>query len=179
MVDPITSRMWFMRCVYLFLAFLLIFLQLLPLETVPNGWAAPDWLMALTLAWALRRPEYVPAINVACVFLLADLLFQRPPGLQAALMVVAAEVLRARALANRDTPYLVEWMSVAGMMIGVALTHRIFLAIFFIPAPSLRLVLIQLGMTIALYPIVVVVSHVIFKVRRAAPGEVDALGHRL
>jgi rod shape-determining protein MreD len=179
MGDPITSRTWFMRCVYVLLAFTLIFLQLLPIETVPSGWAPPDFIMALTLAWALRRPEYVPALNVACVMLLTDLLFQRPPGLLAALMVIATEILRGRALANRDMPYLVEWMSVAGMMIGVVLTHRILLAIFFVPAPSLRLVLIQLAMTIALYPIVIIVSHVVFKVRRAAPGEVDALGHRL
>lgn len=179
MVDPITSRMWFMRALYVFLTFVLIFLHLLPLETVPSSWPPPDLIMALTFAWALRRPEYVPAISVAGVILLADLLFQRPPGLFAALMVVAAEVLRARALANRDLPYLVEWVTVAGMMISVVLGQRILLAIFFIPAPALNLVLTQLGMTIALYPVVIIASHVLFKVRRAAPGEVDALGHRL
>ena len=179
MVDPLTARLWLMRTLFVGLALLSIFMHLLPLETIPSSWAPPDLIMALTFAWAMRRPEYVPAISVAAVVLLADFLFQRPPGLQAALMVIASEILRTRAMANRDMPYLVEWASVAGMMIAVAAALRVLMAMFFIPAPSLSLVLIQLAMSIALYPIVVLVSHVLFSVRRAAPGEVDALGHRL
>ena len=76
-------------------------------------------------------------------------------------------------------PYLVEWASVAGVMIGVVVAQRILLAIFFIPAPALGLVLLQLAMSIAVYPVVVMVSHFVFNVRRPAPGEVDALGQRL
>jgi rod shape-determining protein MreD len=154
-------------------------MHLLPLAATQTRWTPPDLIMALTFAWAMRRPEYVPAICVGGVVLLADLLFQRPPGLLAGLVVIGSETLRARALANRDMPYLVEWASVAGVMIGVAIALRLLLAVFFIPAPSLGLVLIQLIMTIALYPLVVLISHVLFSVRRPAPGEVDALGHRL
>ncbi|MGB7317061.1 MAG: rod shape-determining protein MreD [Planktotalea sp.] len=173
------SRVWMMRALYIALSLAIIFLHLLPLASAPSTWAPPDWIMALSLAWAMRRPEYVPALSVGGIVLLADLLFQRPPGLSAALVVIAAETLRTRAIANRDLPYLVEWATVAGMMIAVAVSLRLLLAIFFIPAPALSLVLIQLGMTIALYPVVVVISHFVFNVRRAAPGEVDSLGHRL
>jgi rod shape-determining protein MreD len=111
--------------------------------------------------------------------LLADLLFQRPPGLLAAMVLIGSETLRARALGNRDMPYLLEWATVAGVMIGVVIAQRILLTLFFIPTPALGLTLIQLAMTIALYPMVVLISYVVFNVRRAAPGEVDALGHRL
>lgn len=179
MADKGSSRVWFMRALYLALCFLVIFFQLLPLSTVPSGLAPPDAILALTFAWAMRRPEYVPALSIAFVVLLSDLLFQRPPGLAAALALIGAETLRARAIANRDMPYLVEWATVAGVMIAVALATRLMLALFFIPAPSLSLVLIQLALTIAIYPLVVLVSHAVFSVRKPAPGEVDALGHRL
>lgn len=173
------ARVWVMRSLYLGLSFLIIFFHLLPLTIGSDRWIAPDLIMALAFAWAMRRPEYVPPLCVGGVVLLADLLFQRPPGLLAGLVVVGAETLRARAIANRDMPYLVEWASVAGVMITVILAERVFLAIFFIPAPLLGLVLIQLAMTIALYPLVVVISHFMFNVRRPAPGEVDALGQRI
>ncbi|MGH1577809.1 rod shape-determining protein MreD [Planktotalea sp.] len=179
MAEQRPTRVWVMRSLYVALCLCIIFMHLLPLAPATTRWAPPDLIMALTFAWAMRRPEYVPAIYVAGIVLLADFLFQRPPGLLAALMVVGSETLRARAHANRDMPYLVEWASVAGVMIGVAVALRLLLAIFFIPAPSLGLVLIQLTMTIALYPLVVLVSHFLFSVRRPAPGEVDALGHRL
>lgn len=179
MVDQRPSRVWVMRGLYVLLSLFIIFLHLLPLATTPSRWAPPDLILALTFAWAMRRPEYVPALSVGCVVLLADLLFQRPPGLNAALVVIGAETLRARAIANRDMPYLGEWVTVAGVMIGLAIAQRILLVVFFLPTPALSLVLIQLGMTIALYPIVVLISHFAFSVRRPAPGEVDALGHRL
>lgn len=179
MAEQRPARTWVMRSLYLGLSFLIIFMHLLPLEVNPTRWFAPDLLMALTFAWAMRRPEYVPAICVGGVILLADLLFQRPPGLTAALIVIGAETLRARAIANRDMPYLVEWVSVAGVMIGVVIAQRILLAVFFIPAPALGLVLLQLAMTITVYPLVVVTSHFVFNVRRPAPGEVDAFGQRI
>lgn len=179
MVDQRPSRVWLMRGLYLCLSLFIIFVHLLPLASAPSKWAPPDLILALTFAWAMRRPEYVPALFVGGVVLLADLLFQRPPGLSAALVVIGAETLRARATANREMPYLAEWITVAGVMIGVAIAQRLMLALFFLPAPSMSLVLIQLGMTIALYPIVVLISHFAFSVRRPAPGEVDALGHRV
>ena len=179
MAEQRPARVWVMRSLYIGLSFFIIFLHLLPLATSSSRWFAPDFLMAFTFAWAMRRPEYVPTVSVGFIILLADFLFQRPPGLLAGLIVVGAETLRARSVANRDMPYLVEWMSVAGVMITIIFAERLFLAIFFIPAPSLSLVLIQLVMTIALYPLVVMISHFLFNVRRSAPGEVDALGHKL
>jgi len=151
----------------------------MPLETVPRNWASPDVLLALTFGWAMRRPEYTPALLVGAVFLFADMLLQRPPGLMAALVVLGVDILGRRARASRDMPYLMEWATVLSAMVTVALMYRILLSVFFLQAPPLGLTLIQLGLSIAVYPVVVLVSHFILGVRRPAPGEVDALGHRL
>ena len=80
-----SSRTWPMRAAFVALSLALIFVHLLPLETVPRKWAPPDILLAFAFAWVLRRPDYVPALLVAGVFLMADLLLQRPPPRRALL----------------------------------------------------------------------------------------------
>ncbi|MCX8955699.1 rod shape-determining protein MreD, partial [Ruegeria sp. NA] len=71
-----------------------------------------DVLIALTFAWVLRRPDYVPTVLVALVMLMADFLLQRPPGLLAAPTVVGSAYLRSAALGMRDAGFAGEWMSV-------------------------------------------------------------------
>ena len=94
MAEGVAARIWGMRGMFLALALVLIFIKLLPLDFQPRVWAGPDLLVALTFAWVLRRPEFVPALTVGLVFLLADLLFLRPPGLFAALMVLGTQTLK-------------------------------------------------------------------------------------
>ena len=69
------SGAWTARITYLVLAFVLLVAPLLPINTVPRGYASPDILLAVTAAWAARRPDTLPAPVVAGVFLLADFLF--------------------------------------------------------------------------------------------------------
>jgi rod shape-determining protein MreD len=157
----------------------LIFLHLLPLNTVPANWAPPDLILAVTLVWVTRRPEYAPAPLIAVIFLLADFLFGRPPGLMTALVVILTEMLRSRSKSLRTVPFPVEWISVSVGIIGIALANRLVLAVVLVPAPSLSLTLIQALLTALAYPLVVFLAYVIFGVSRPAPGEVDALGQRL
>lgn len=170
---------WAGRIAYLLLAFVLIAAPLLPLNTVPRAYATPDILLAVTAAWAARRPDTLPALVVAGVFLLADFLFQRPPGLFAALVLLMTEALRRRSLRLRRGSFLGEWIA-AGTAIGaVVLAHRVILAALMTPQAPLGLTLIQLILTIAAYPAVAGVAQVALGLRRPAQGEVDALGHRL
>lgn len=80
-MDKAVSYLWLMRGTYVLLAFAVVFLHLLPLNTRPDRWPFPDVMIALTFAWVLRRPDYVPMLVVAMVMLISDLLLQRPPGL--------------------------------------------------------------------------------------------------
>ena len=74
MAERLTSQLWARQAMYVILALGILFWQLLPLSTLPSSWAGPDWLIALTLAWAQRRPEFVPVTLIAVVILLADFL---------------------------------------------------------------------------------------------------------
>ena len=167
------------RAVFIAVAGAIVFFQLLPLNLEPVRWPAPDLLLAATLAWVARRPSLAPFPVVAAIFLLTDLLFQRPPGLYAALVLVATEMLRARRGQLRNMPFALEWGTVALFIAGITLANRIVHFAVMMPQATLGLTLIQMLMTILSYPLVAGVARLAFGVSRPAPGQVDSLGHRL
>ncbi|HHI70488.1 MAG TPA: hypothetical protein ENJ91_05750 [Rhodobacteraceae bacterium] len=111
--------------------------------------------------------------------LLADMLFQRPPGLMAALVVIGTEFLRRRTHLMRELPFLFEWAMVAGVMVAMLIAYRLVLIVVMQPRPSFWLSVTLLISTIAAYPLVVAFSRYVLGVRKIAPGEVDELGHRI
>jgi len=179
MADAPATRIWIGRSIFVVIALALIFAQLLPLDTRPNIWAAPNWLLAVTLAWVSRRPEYAPVLVIAVIFLLTDLLFQRPPGLWAGLVVILTEMIRSRAQGIRNMPFALEWGSVSLGIVAITLANRAVLTVVMSDQAPLGLTLIQMVMTIIFYPLVVAVAHFIFRVSRPALGQVDSRGHRL
>ncbi|MBD0864141.1 MAG: rod shape-determining protein MreD [Rhodobacteraceae bacterium] len=174
-----SARLWMMRCVYLGFAACIIFFHLLPLDTVARRWAPPDLLMAMTFAWALRQPDFVPAFLIAVVMLLADLLFQRPPGLVAALVVAGVEYLKNRLSGLSNASFVGEWTAVAIVITGIVAANRLILAIFSVNQAPLVLALFQVILTIAVYPIMAGFTHYILGVRKLVPGDADATGNRL
>ena len=138
----------------------------------------PDLLIAFAFAWSLRRPEYVPTLMLAGLFLLTDLLLQRPPGLWALLALLACENLKGRSRSLRDSTFSAEWLAVAMLLVGILIANRIVLSVVLVSPPQLRLSLLELGITILVYPAVVFITRSVMGVRRAAPGELDSLGGR-
>lgn len=179
MVDPLTTRRIAHRALYVALCALVLFLRLLPVSPVAHGIPGPDLTLALTLAWVMRRPDYVPALLIVAVFLLEDLMYWRPIGLWPLIMLGGTEFLRAREAGSRTMPFVLEMALVAGVMAAMLVANRLILGLTFVDQPALGLELLRLLMTLAAYPFVVALSRLAFGLRRAAPGEVDALGHRL
>ncbi|MFW8636508.1 rod shape-determining protein MreD [Cribrihabitans pelagius] len=178
MANPAPARIWAMRAAFPGLALVILFFHLLPLDTEPRRWAPPDFLLALAMAWSLRRPDYVPALSIALVMLLADLLFQRPPGLLALLAVLGCELLKARAAPQREATFAGEWLAVALVLIGIATLERLTLALFGVPRAPVSLSVIQTVMTILAYPAVVWFSQSLMGVRKLSPAEAETLGGR-
>lgn len=179
MNDLSQTRLWLMRGGFLLLTLVILFFHLLPLETTPRRWAGPDLLLCFALAWSMRRPEYVPAPALAAAFLLADLLLQRPPGLWALLALIGCENLKSRARSLRDANFLVEWLTVGLIVIAIGFANRLILGLVLVDLPRLTLTLTEMGMTVLCYPLVVAVTHFLMGVRKAAAGELDALGNRV
>lgn len=179
MAEPILRATWGFRRLYVGLAALLIFLRILPLHTAPTLWPGPDLLLCITFAWVLRRPEYVPAPLIALVFLMEDLVLMRPPGLWTVIVLLTAEFLREREAFTRELTFATEWAMVAGAVFTTLLGYRFVFLLTFLPEPPLVLSVLQAGATILAYPLVVVASALAFGLRKAATGELDALGRRL
>ena len=172
------ARVWTMRVGFVLLALVIVFFHLIPLDTVPARWAPPDLLLAFAFAWVLRRPDYVPPALLAAVMLLADLLFQRPPGLLAMLVDLGAEYLKYRTAGLTDASFVGEWIAVALVVTGVTLANRLVLGMMVVPLPAFGLALIQMVLTIVTYPLVALVTQVAMGVRRPAPGDAAAMGGR-
>ncbi len=179
MAEIASTKVWMNRIVFVALAFVIIVIQLVPLDMRPAIWAAPDVLLVATLVWVARRPAYLPVLVVAALFLMTDLLFQRPPGLWAALVVMLTEWVRKRSNGIRNMPLLLEWGTIAVGIVAITLANRLVLAIVVTPQPALGLTLIQMISTILVYPLVVLVAHFVFGISRPAPGQLDSRGQRL
>ncbi|WP_417525795.1 rod shape-determining protein MreD [Marinovum sp.] len=174
MAENLASRLWLMRLTFLGLALLTIFFRLLPLETGPVRWPAPDVLLALCLAWSLRRPDYVPVVFVGGAILLTDFFFQRPPGLMAAIVVMACEAMRKRGPGLRDAGFAAELILVALTILAVALAYRVALTVFMLPRPLLGMSLLQVLFTVAIYPVVALASEWLLGVRARTNAELAA-----
>ncbi len=179
MAERADTRTWMNRGLFALLAFVIVVIQLVPLDMRPVGWAAPDVLLAITLAWVARQPNYLPVLVIAVLFLMTDFLFLRPPGLWTALVVVLTEVIRRQNRDFRNMPMLAEWGTIAVGIVAITLANRLILVIVMAPQAPLGLTLIEMVATIVVYPIVIVVAHYVFGVSRAARGEVGSKGQRL
>ncbi|SMX44887.1 hypothetical protein [Octadecabacter ascidiaceicola] len=207
--NALSRRRWAGRVTFAVLSLFIIFAHLIPLETVPPSlggssllpieqrgatqaaeveievfhdpvrWIAPHFLLLLAVTWVTRRPSFAPVWVIAAVFLLADFLFQRPPGLWAALMVILTEILRSRSRSMRTLPFWLEWATVAVGIVTISVIYWVTLSVVLVPQGALGLALIQLTLTLLAYPLIVFVSYALFGVSRPAPGETDELGHRI
>ncbi len=177
-MDRSASHLWAKRSLYVLLAFLVLFLHLLPLDTRPDRWPFPDVLIALTFAWVLRRPEFVPVLSIAAVMLMADLLLQRPPGLMAALVVLGAAYLQSAAPSMRDAGFVAEWTTVAAVITAIFVLNGLILGILSVQQAAMGPIAIQVVVTIAIYPVIVLLSQVAFGVRRVSVADSTTTGAR-
>ena len=173
------SPLWMHRLLFLLAALVLMFLRLLPLPASAGRLPGPDLLLCLICAWTVRRPEYLPVLMIAGVVLLEDMVLMRPPGLWTGLVILAAEFIRSRVALTRELSFGVEWLLVAGLMLGLFLGYRLAFAITFLPQPGFGFALVQTLWSIFAYPFVVALSRYGLDLHKPAMGELDAYGRRI
>jgi rod shape-determining protein MreD len=179
MVEFWRQAHWVFRGLFLALALFLLFIRLLPFGNSPGALPGPDLLLCLILAWVIRRPDFLPMPLILGVILIEDLMLMRPPGLWTAIVVLATEFLRGRVALTRELNFLVEWMVISGVMLGMMLAYRLVMALAFVPQPAFGFAAVQLLWSIALYPLVVGLSRLVLDLRKPATGEIDSFGRRL
>ncbi|CAN0606657.1 unnamed protein product, partial [Ectocarpus sp. 12 AP-2014] len=138
-----------------------------------------DVVLLIVFAWIIMRPDFVPLLFAAAIFLAADLLFMRPIGLWAALSVIGGEFIRSRRIQLRDATFFFEWLLVVTVIAAMTLVNALVLSMLAVDQPNLGLTLIRLIFTAVTYPVVVILAGRAFGVRKLSSAELDRLGQRL
>lgn len=179
MIDPAAAQLWTYRAAFAGLAAMVLFVRILPLGGTVGGFPGPDLMLCLSLAWVSRRPDFLPALLIAAVVLAEDLVLMRPPGLWAALVLLATEFLRGRAAITRQLGFLAEWFLVAVVMFAMLVAYRLVMALAFLDQPGFGYAFAQMVMSALFYPLVAGGLQVALGLRKPLTGEVDAFGRRL
>jgi rod shape-determining protein MreD len=177
MVDPATSRRLSYRAMFFALCAMLIFLKLLPIGAVPGGIPAPDLMFCFMAAWMMRRPNYVPVLLVAFIFVLSDIVFLRPIGLWSALIVLGSEFLRSRSTGPSEIPVPAEIALVSFVFAAMFAIYSVVFVLLGTPHAELKTAALHVLTTVIAYPFVIGVTHFILRVRRAKPSDLDAGGN--
>lgn len=173
------QKIWSYRILLVVIVSVVAFVLLLPLDSRAGGIPGPDVVLLIVFAWIIMRPEFVPLLFAAAIFLAADLLFMRPIGLWAALSVIGAEFIRSRRLQLRDATFFFEWLLVVTVIAAMTLVNALVLSMLAVEQPNLGLTLIRLIFTAVSYPVVVILAGRAFGVRKLSSAELDRMGQRL
>ena len=176
MADSLSANRWVYGPAYFGLMSLLMLWHILPIQVGPRGYPGPDMMICITFAWVLRRPQYLPTLLIAGVFLITDMLFMRPPGLWTAMVVLGIEFLRARETTSRELPFPAEWAMVAAVLVMMTVANRLVLSAAMVQQAGFGLTVLQLIATVLAYPIIVLLSRLLFDIRKMTPGEINTMG---
>ena len=141
------------QVVYFCIGLLIIFFQILPLQTTPQTWSGPNVLLVFFAAIVTKRPEFTSSFLIAIIFLIEDFFLMRPPGLMSSLTVLGFYFLKRRFQNQESNSLIFAWGSVATYLTIILLLYYIISVLLFIPSAGFRLTLIELIVTLALYPV--------------------------
>ena len=159
-------RRFGVMALYVGLCMSFLMLQVLPQSFGPEAIPGPDLVLALTMCWAIRRPDLLPSILIGAVLLFADMILNRPPGLFALITLCAAVYLQTRSHDMRQAFFATEFLYCALIIIAVALVYLVLRQVLLLPGQSVLTTLAQTLFTILIYPVVGFVSAQLFGITR-------------
>jgi len=155
---------WIYRILFICLCFLILVINLIPVNFAIGFLTFPDLLYCLTASWIFRRPDYVSAPMILGIFLFQDILLGLPIGLGTVLMVAIFEFYRSRIELVRYQPFLVECGFIAvGYLIFLILYQSLLIITFSRPA-LVGTLIFQFIATLLSYPVMVFFSSSCLKV---------------
>ena len=141
------------QVVYFCIGLLIIFFQILPLQTTPQTWSGPNILLVFFAAIVTKRPEFTSSFLIASIFLIEDFFLMRPPGLMSSLTVLGFYFLKRKFQYQEGNSLIFGWGSVTTCLTVILLLYYFISILLFIPSAGFRLTLIELIVTLALYPV--------------------------
>lgn len=155
------------RLLYFMIALIGIFLLLIPVSIFPNNLISPEIIFVVTLALIIRNPDYVPFWLIGIVFLLSDFLLTQPLGLNTFVILLITEFLRRNRLNFIEMLFLSEWLNIALLLLAAGFMRELLLiATLSEHMPTLTKIS-KVVLSIFIYPILVGLVNIIFRVRKA------------
>ena len=141
------------QILYFCIGLLIIFFQILPLQTTPQSWSGPNVLLVFFAVLVIKRPEFTSSLLIAVVFLIEDFFLMRPPGLMSSLTVLGLYILKTKFQNQEETSLVFVWGNVAICLTLILLICYFVSKLLFIPSAGLRLTIMEITVTLAIYPI--------------------------
>ncbi len=154
------------RLLYFALGVFGIFVLLVPISMVPNGMIWPQVMLMVSMALVIRNPVYVPFWLIGFLFLISDILLAHPMGLGAFIALLACEFLRRNRPAFVEMLFFGEWFSIGLILLAAGLLSRFLLVVTFAETTPWWAFMVQLSLSILVYPLVVGAISVMFKVSK-------------
>ena len=152
-MNELPNRLLRLRCIFLVMAIFLIMLPTLPIRADFNHIFIPDLLLIMTFTWVMQRPDVIGPITITIVFLFADFILQRPPGLWAVIVLLAATFLGMRSARFKEIFFIYEWATVSVIIVFCYLTQYILMRLTFLAIYDLKLLTTTALTTIFFYPV--------------------------
>lgn len=173
MIDPYLLRRILYALGFVLLSSVILFARMLPIATGPGGFPPPDLILCFAFAWMVRRPDYLPVLLVVAVLIVADMLTLSAPFLAPFLALIALEALRSRRVQLADQGFVVEWMLVGAIFMLMMIAERVILGLFLVPQPAFGLSVLETLMSIAFYPVAVIITTFGLRIEWLKPGAID------
>ena len=141
------------QVVYFCIGLLIIFFQILPLQTTPQTWSGPNVLLVFFAAIISKKPEFTSSFLIALIFLIEDFFLMRPPGLMSSFTVIGFYFLKRKFQNQESNSFILSWGSVTTCLTIILLLYYFISVLLFIPSAGFKLTLMELIVTLALYPI--------------------------
>lgn len=170
---------WKARCAFALFCLLVIFIHSVPLDLSPKTIIMPDVMILATIAMVIRKAKFVPYWMIGSLFLIADIMLNRPLGLWAFITLATLEIIRVNRFLFRDMFFVTEWLMVVIALVMMYLIQQFFLAFSLAPTYPMDSLILKMAATALCYPIVVLVITKLFGIRKPSPAEFNMLGHRL
>ena len=155
------NALWGQRIFYLLISLLLIVWLIAPQNSLSQGLPTPEFLLCLTLAIIFRRPDVLPTILIAIVFLFCDFLFNRPIGLWTVIVIIISEFAKTQYWRYKDSNFITTWFFISFLISSGIFSYMIILNVLLVPQSNFWQYIIWALITMLTYPVIFCLSFLI------------------
>ncbi|HSR56214.1 MAG TPA: rod shape-determining protein MreD [Alphaproteobacteria bacterium] len=155
--------LWARRLIPLVVSILFVFVAVLPLPIPGFGVIMPMLALGSVFFWAVHYPSLLPPVAVFAIGLIQDVLTGALLGTGAVILLLAYGAVVSQRVFFRNKSFLVIWWSFMIVALGVGLLAWVLASLFGGRLMPTEAAIIQVLVTIAVYPLLTGVLHGVHK----------------